>query len=229
MGALVECARHGEGGGHTADGVADGKACSHRPLPGVASDRHDATHSLDLAIVGGRGTLRTGLTEARHCTVNEPWVDPGQRLVADPHAIHDARAEVFHHHIGLANEAVNDLDRLGLGKVEGYVALVGVYSHPGWGHVARGPFMVERTAAHVFSAWPLDLDHIRAEQSQLIAAEGTGKNLREVEDTDARERLGHATVSLLTRVTPASSRNSLATAFCLSNSARRRAISSGDI
>src|SRR5262249_59561097 len=230
MSALVKSARHGEGGGHSTDGIADGKARSHRPLPGVTGDRHDTTHSLNLAVIGGGGTLWAGLAEARYRTVNEPPIDPRQHLIADPHAVHDAWAEVLHHHVGLGGEAVDDLDRLGLGEVEGNVALVAVDGHPSRGHIARRPFLAQRVATHVLSARSFDLDHVGAEQCQLITPVGTSEHLREVEDADAGEWLGHATFSLvLSRSTPASSRNPLATAFCLSNSPRRCAISSGVI
>ena len=185
--ALVERARHRERRRHAADGIADGKARPHRPLSGMAGDRHDAAHRLDLAVVGGGGALGAGLAEARHRAIDEPRVQPRQHLVADAHPVHDAGAEVLHHHVGLGGEAVHDLDRLGLGEVEGEIALVGVDGHPGGGHVARRPLLVERAAAHVLPARPLDLDHVGAEQRQLVAAEGACEHLREVEDADAGE------------------------------------------
>src|SRR5215467_14719313 len=230
MGALVERTCHGESRSHAANGVADREASAHWPLPGVTGDRHDAAHGLNLAVIGSGGSFRTGLAEARHSAVNEPRIDPRQRLVANPHAVHDARAEVLHCHVGLGRETVYDLDRLWLGQVEGDVALVGIDGHPGRGHIARRPCFVKRAAAHIFATRPFDLDHVRAEQRQLLATEGTCKNLREIKNADTREWFAHAALSfVLSRVTPASSRNSLATAFCLSNSARRRSISSVDI
>src|SRR6516162_10466460 len=139
MGALVECACHGESSGHAANGVADRKASPHRPPSGMTGDRHDAAHGLDLTVIGSGSPFRTGLAEARHGTVNEPRIDPRQHLVANPHSVHDARAEVLHYHVGPDRETVYDLDRLWLGKVEGYVALVRIDGHPGRGHIARRP------------------------------------------------------------------------------------------
>src|SRR5262245_29389012 len=139
MGALVERTCYGEGSGHAANGVADRKAGPHRPRSGVTGDRHDAAHGLDLAVIGSGGPFRTGLAEARHSTVNEPWIDPRQHLIANPHSVHDARPEVLHYHVGLGREAVYDLDRLWLGKVERYVAFVRIDGHPGRGHIAVRP------------------------------------------------------------------------------------------
>ena len=44
-------------------------------------------------------------------------------------------------------------------------------------------------AAHVVPAGALDLDDVGAEQRQLVAAEGPGEHLREIEDADAGEGL----------------------------------------
>ena len=113
------------------------------------------------------------------------------------------------------------LDRGGLLQVERQAALVAVDRQPRRRHAAVGPFTGQRRTAHILALAAFDLDHIGAEQGELVAAIRAGEHLREVEDADVGERAGtwrHAAFS---------TRSSRATAFCSSNSRRRRASSSG--
>src|SRR3989441_7154944 len=72
---LVERAGDGQRRRHTADRVAyrEPRAC--RATGGLAGDRHDPRHRLQLAVEGGRRPLGPGLAEARDRAVDEPGID----------------------------------------------------------------------------------------------------------------------------------------------------------
>jgi hypothetical protein len=53
---------------------------------------------------------------------------------------------------------------------------------PGRGHAALLPVVGAIAEAHLVALARLDLDHVGAEQRELIGRVGTGENAREVED-----------------------------------------------
>src|SRR5207245_5887551 len=87
-------------------------------------------------------------------------------------------------------------------------------------------------AAHILAAAPLHLDDVGAEQCELVARIGASQHLREVENLHAFERSGHLRrppdgIPVIAGGRNQAARLPRAISFCLSNSARRRASSSG--
>ena len=166
------------------------------PLSGMAGDRHDAAHRLDLAVVGGRGALGAVLAEARHGAIDEPRIDPRQRLVADARACPSRRGGSSPSpRRPWRRAAARSRSTSGLVRSSARLRLLELMRHPAGAEVARGPLLVGRAAAHVVAARPLDLDDVGAEQRQLVAAERAREHLREIEDADAGEGLGHAALA----------------------------------
>jgi hypothetical protein len=159
----------------------------------VAGDRHDARHRLDLAVISGAQPLRSGLAEGADAAIDQARIDLRQRLVADTELVHHAGAKILHHHVGFRRKALDDLDRFRLLQVQRQAALAAVDRLPSRRKPALGPLLVERGAAHVLALAPLHLDDIGAEQAQLVAGVRPGEHLREVENSHAFERSGHAT------------------------------------
>ncbi len=58
--------------------------------------------------------------------VDEAGVVGGERLVADPEAIHHAGPEVFENHVGRRGQAAQDRRAVGMGEVEAEAVLPAV-------------------------------------------------------------------------------------------------------
>src|SRR4029077_3733354 len=121
-------------------------------------------------------------------------------------------------HVGAHDQLLDDRDGLGLSQVEGEAALVAVDGQERRGHLALGPRAVGELAARVVALARLDLDHVGAEQPELVRPVGAGEIPGEIEDADPRERFAHARTS---------SRLALATLLTTSNSLRRSSSFSG--
>ena len=137
-----------------------------------------------------------GPAEARDRAVDEPRIDGGERLVPEPELVHDAAAEVLPHHVGAGHQALDDLDGLRPPEVEGDAALVAVHRQEGRRHLPLGPRPVGELAAGLVALARLDLDHVGAEERQLVGPVGPGEIAGEVEDADAGERLAHGSSRL---------------------------------
>ena len=154
----------------------------------MAGQRHDARQRLDLAVIAGLVAIRSGLAEAGHRAIDQPRVDLGQRGVADAEPVHHAGAEILHDHVGVGDQALDDLDRRRLLQIQGQAALVAVDRQPGRRHPAVRPLARQRRAAHVLALAAFHLDDLGAEQGKLVGTEGAGEDLGEVENLHAGER-----------------------------------------
>ena len=65
--------------------------------------------ALDDLVVGRLEGIGPGLAEAGDGAVDQPRVDLGQHRVAQAQAVHDARPEVLHQHVGVLPPALEDL------------------------------------------------------------------------------------------------------------------------
>src|SRR5947209_9360274 len=118
MRSLVERAGDGQRGRHAADRVAYREPRAGGATGGLARDRHDPRHRLQLAVEGGRRPLGPSLAEARDRAVDEPRIDGRERLVAEPEPVHDAPAEVLPDDVGADYQALDNLHRLRAPEVE---------------------------------------------------------------------------------------------------------------
>src|SRR3712207_9574729 len=66
---------------------------------------------LPHAVVGRALRVRSRGAEPGDRAVHQPRVQLAELLVADPQAVHHARAQVLEHHVGALRQAVEHLDR----------------------------------------------------------------------------------------------------------------------
>ncbi len=143
MAALEEGACHGKRRGHAGDRVAQGKAGAGRAHLGVAGDRHDARHRLQLAVERGSAALRALLAKTRDGAIDQPRIDRAQHLIAEPEPLHDPGAKILPDDICPFGELFDDFDGLPFGQVEGQAALVGVDAEKRGSQPLRRPFRAE--------------------------------------------------------------------------------------
>src|SRR6185295_14836512 len=141
--------------------------------------------ALGDLIVPGPITVRAGLSEARDGAVDQPRIDRRERLVVDTEPALDVRPEVLDHHVGLAHQALEDLDRPRVLEVERDRALVAMQVEEVEAEGRRVPF-------DFFAR--LDLDDVGAHVGELTHRRGTGAGPREVYDPNSVERQGHCAV-----------------------------------
>ncbi len=117
----------GEDDGADLVGLAAGDPVGHVALFIVAHEPHMAAarraedvHDAEVGV----GALRP---QAVRRAVDDARVDLAHRLVVDAELLDDALAEVLRHHVGLLDEAVEDLAPLRLLQVDGHRPLVAVH------------------------------------------------------------------------------------------------------
>ena len=105
--------------------------------------------------------------------------------MAEAEPLHHAGPEVLDQHVGLADEAMHQGDRLGMLQVEREAALAGVeLAEIGALAVAQ-----RRAQAHVVALGRFDLQHVGAHVGEQARAVRAGQHDREVEDAEAGERV----------------------------------------
>ena len=104
---------HGEGRVEAAHGVADGKARAQGIQALVAVHGHLARKALDDLVVGGFQGIGPRLAEAGNGAVDESRVELRQGPVVQAQPLHDAGAEVLHHHIRVLREPPEQVLALG--------------------------------------------------------------------------------------------------------------------
>ena len=74
-------------------------------------------------------------------------------------------------------------------QVQGDAALAGVAGEEHWAEAGLAPIVIsQQLPPLVANPGLLDLDHVGAEQGQMLAAKGSGNDLAEVDNFDAFER-----------------------------------------
>ena len=180
---------------HAGAAVADIGAVDHRRAVGLAGHAHRPRgrlrHRLEAFVVAVRAVrpepLDRGIDDAR--------VELLDRVVAEPEPLHDAGAEVLGDDIGLFDHAAGDfLAFVGL-QIDDRAALVAVEQQEEKA-VDIGIVHVPQPPRPVAERRPLDLDHIGPEPGQHLRAGRPGLVVREIDNANAFERLGHATSSI---------------------------------
>ena len=137
-----------------------------------------------LAALVHVGTLQP---EAGADRVDDARVDAAKVLVAESHALHDAGAEVVHHHVRRLHQAQRRRPVVLRLQVQGDAALVAVEARED-GVVAAVRVFADAPARQVAGAGPLDLDHVGAVVAQHLGAARAHHHLGEVEHP-ARRRV----------------------------------------
>ena len=121
-----------------------------------------------------------------------------ERGVVEPEPRHHAGAEIFHHDIGGGDQPAEGITTLGRFQVQGDRTFSRVLREKGCAHAAAIELGIgAQLAGQIAGAGHLDLDHLGAEQRQLIAAERARKHVGQVEDPRTGKKSGHAPRSRL--------------------------------
>jgi hypothetical protein len=148
--------------------------------------RHDAAHRLRqhvlpvLVRIGpfGPNAGADGKGDAR--------IDRRQRLVAEPHTLHDPGAEVVDDDIAAFDEPADDGASRFRPQVQRDAALVAVEAAEN--RVQRTGRVLDRPARQIARAKAFDLDHVGAPVTKHLRAARAEHDLREVDDLDPFER-----------------------------------------
>ena len=190
--ALEQRGRQREGAGHAGGVVDRRRADLHGMHVRGAGHRHDARGGLDHVVVGGLAAARPVLAEGRERGVDQPRIDGGERLVAEPQRLERAGPVVLHEHISGGDQLLEDLAIAGLLQVERDRALVGGLRQEGGAHVAAVERLVGAGAAALVGiVGMLDLDHVGAQHGELIGRERPRQHVGHVDHPDALERSRH--------------------------------------
>ena len=122
--------------------------------------------------------MLAGVIEAGGAAVDDLGVDLLERLVVDAQLLRRLRPHVHEHDVGRAHEIVRDCDTGGGLGIEGDVLLAAVDLH---GHVGGQPHVLCRR---------IDLDDLRTELRQELAAPRPGHREPEVDGPYPRQRTG---------------------------------------
>ncbi len=190
--ALQQRRRERERARHAGGVVDHRRAELHRMHVLRAGHRHDPGRGLDHVVIGGLVAARPLLAEGRERGVDQPRVDRGQRVIAQPQGIERAGPVILDEHIGGGDELLEDLAVFLLLEVERNRALVGGLRQEARAHVAAVEVLVGAGgAALVGIVGMLDLDHVRAQHGELVGRERPRQHVRDVDHPDAFERTRH--------------------------------------
>ena len=106
--------------------IGNRNAGAHRALARQAGHRHDAAHALRDLVEPRPLAIRAVLAEAGNAGVDQARIDRAQRLVIDAEPVLDVGPVIFDQHVGLAHQALQNLDALFAFEVERHRALVAV-------------------------------------------------------------------------------------------------------
>ena len=154
-------------------------------------DRHQAAHRPGDDVGPFVGGVRAVLPERRDRDEHQPWVELRQPLVAEAEPVHLPRRGGLQDDVGRRREAL-EAGAAGRGlQIKNDAALIGVVGEPVQPLLGVGVVVDEgRPAAGRVAAGRLDLDHIRAEVGEELAA-GLSRLARQVQHAVRRE---HAVV-----------------------------------
>jgi hypothetical protein len=189
--AIRQCGRDRERGGDAANGVGDGIADAQRRRLRTACDAHHAGHALDDLIVRGQVAQRSILPEAGDGAVDQSRIVTAQRIEAKPEPIHDAGSEILDDDGRGAHQPSQDLLAARMLEVERYRALACILGEKRHAHqVAVECGIRAELPREISCRRNPDLDDIRAQMSELVTAEWSGKDVREIEYANTCQGLG---------------------------------------
>ena len=163
---------------------------------GIARDAHDAGKSLNDLIVGGPARPGAVLSKTRDCAIDDTRVALCEHLIAEPQPLHHLRAEILQHDVRRLDKAQeNLLAFVGL-EIDRDGLLVRIHRDERQPHqVLRHRGIGAEPARKIAALRILDLDDLGAETRKLIAAEGAGQHVGQIEDANAGERQCHVVSS----------------------------------
>ena len=158
-----------------------------------AGHRHDAGGRLDDMIVSGLLAARPVLAECRKRRIDQPRIDLGEILVAEPERLKGPGAIVLDEHVGRRDQLFQNLAAaLGL-QVERDGALVRSLRQEAGAHLAIVQFLVGAgRAALIRVVRIINLDDIGTEHGELIGGERPRQHVRHVDHANSLERTHRA-------------------------------------
>ena len=181
-GALARVQRHQRAEGRERRGqrVTQRHAGPGRRPVGVAGDVPDAAHRLADGAEPGPRRVRPGLAEPGHPGDDQARVDLPEPVRAEAPALQRARPEVLQQHVGPFGEPADQILAAGIAQVDGDRLLVPRHHRPPQRHPVR---LLPAPLPHrVALPGLLDLDDLRAEVAEQLAAERAGEQLAELGD-----------------------------------------------
>jgi hypothetical protein len=155
--------------------------------------RHQPGRRLDHVIIGGLPAARPVPAERRDRAVDEARIDRRHRLPTEPQRIESAGTIILDHDVALRDQPLQDRAAGLVLQIESQRALVRGLGQVLRAHAAAVEGAVAAAAAGLIGLQGmLDLDHLGAEQAELIGGERAGQHMGEIDDADALEGSGHA-------------------------------------
>src|SRR5262245_27349862 len=169
----------------------------------ISGYAHDAREALNDLVVGGVELERTVLAETGNRTIDQVRPHLFQRRIAELKPLHDAGTEVLNHHTRRGDETTKNVAAFRSLQVERERPLTSVLSQKRCAHMGT----IERRigtelARQIARARHLDFDHIGAELGKLIAAEGAGQHIGQVEDAHTRQKPAHRSSAVRSKTKP---------------------------
>ena len=125
------------------------------------------------------------LTETGDAAINQPRIDPAQRVKPEPETRHDARTELLDQHVGALDQRRQPGERIGRLEVDGDRAFAAVQQH----EIGAVGAELRLVCAHLVpDTRPLDLDDVGAGFRQQQSGQRPWQQGAEVENFDAGER-----------------------------------------
>ena len=135
--AVAQRGQDARGGEQAGDHVHQRHAHLLRLAVGGAGHAHQPADGLEQQVVAGHGGARSR-AEPGHGARDQPRVDRRQRRVVQPQPLHDAGAEVLHHHVGALGQLAGHGKVGVVGQVQRHAVLAPVHRQEvGGGAVGR--------------------------------------------------------------------------------------------
>ena len=184
--ALEQRRQNAQGGVEARAHVGHGQPRAHRATALVPGHRHQPAHALDDLVKPRALGVRPVLAKARDAGQHQARVDFGERLVVQAQLGLDIGAPVFNQHVGVFDQAHQDLVGARLFEVQRHGPLVAV-------DVLKIPaFAVggKHGLVGVHTRRRLDAHHIGAKVGEHAHTVGAGAHAREVQDTKTGQGRG---------------------------------------
>ena len=166
-------------------GDVGGERRRHHAMPRLPGRQRQQAGVADVVeVVAGAVAARAGLAVAGDGAIDDARIGGAEGRVSEPEPVHDAGAELLHHHVGGLGERKDAVAHLRVFQVGRHALLAAVEQREA--DALLTPFRLE--AAHVLAVRALDLDDLGAGFRQHQRRQGARQQRGEVEHADTGER-----------------------------------------
>ncbi len=168
-----------ERGRETAHGVRHRIADAQRGAVGIAGHAHHTRDTLNDLIVGGAFRKLAVHAEPGDRAIHELRIHLAQRVEMETEPRHHTGPEIFDQHVRGFDELAQNSLAAWVFQIERDRLLARIHRNERGPHVAHRRFLVgAQTPGKIAAFGVLDLDHVGAEQRQLICAKRPGEHVR---------------------------------------------------